>query len=186
VVNARNLGPEDIRRLCAGDPEAQRNFSEYFGRLLRIKVRVRSPGRNAQYVEDVVQETFARAFTALRDGRLQQLSSFGAFVNGVCENVSREFERVEGRLKSVEAPEEVAAADNPEEEAMAHERVARAEEVLRTLPPRDQQILRLLLVDEVDKDEICRRFGVTRDHLRVIVHRAKERFLDHRERALSA
>jgi hypothetical protein len=33
----------------------------------------------------------------------------------------------------------------------------------------------MVFYDEVDRDEICRRFGVAREYLRVLVHRAKSR-----------
>jgi RNA polymerase sigma-70 factor (ECF subfamily) len=168
--------PDQLERLCAGEPAAQRSVSEHFGRLLRLKVRLHSRGRDRGYVEDVVQETFARVFRAVRDGKVQHLARFGAFVHGVCDNVLHEFERADARLRPVENVPEAAAPDDPEADSIAREAFARAEEVLRTLPERDRQILRLLLVEEADKDEICQRFGVNRDHLRVIVHRAKERF----------
>ncbi len=49
-------------------------------------------------------------------------------------------------------------------------------EVLAQLPERDQAILRAIFLDEMNKDEVCKRFGVGRDYLRVLVHRAKEKF----------
>jgi RNA polymerase sigma-70 factor, ECF subfamily len=41
---------------------------------------------------------------------------------------------------------------------------------------RDRELLRAIFLEEGDKDEVCRRFGVDRDYLRVRLHRAKERF----------
>ena len=51
-------------------------------------------------------------------------------------------------------------------------------EALADLPPRDQELLRWLFFEERDKDEICRMMNVDRNHLRVLVHRAKIRFRD--------
>jgi RNA polymerase sigma-70 factor, ECF subfamily len=48
--------------------------------------------------------------------------------------------------------------------------------VLQTLPPRDADLLRAVFLEEGDKDEVCARFGVERDYLRVLLHRAKEKF----------
>jgi RNA polymerase sigma-70 factor (ECF subfamily) len=31
-------------------------------------------------------------------------------------------------------------------------------------------------LEEKDKDEVCRQFGVDRDYLRVLLHRAKDKF----------
>ena len=51
-------------------------------------------------------------------------------------------------------------------------------EALGELPPKDQELLRWLFFEERDKDEICRLMNVDRNHLRVLVHRAKNRFRD--------
>ena len=36
--------------------------------------------------------------------------------------------------------------------------------------------MRALFFEEKDKDEICKDFGVDRDYLRVLLHRAKQSF----------
>jgi len=48
--------------------------------------------------------------------------------------------------------------------------------VLRQLPAKDKRLLRALFLEEKEKDEICREFGVDRDYFRVLLHRAKESF----------
>ncbi len=48
---------------------------------------------------------------------------------------------------------------------------------------KDQQILRAVFLEEVDKTEICKRFNVDRDYLRVLVHRAKIRFREAMEKS---
>ncbi len=48
--------------------------------------------------------------------------------------------------------------------------------VLAQLPERDQAILKAVFLEEVAKDEVCQRFGVGRDYLRVLLHRAKGKF----------
>jgi RNA polymerase sigma-70 factor, ECF subfamily len=37
-------------------------------------------------------------------------------------------------------------------------------------------LLQSVLLDERDKDEVCAELGLTRDYLRVLVHRAKQSF----------
>jgi RNA polymerase sigma-70 factor (ECF subfamily) len=44
------------------------------------------------------------------------------------------------------------------------------------LPERDRRLLREVFLEERDKDEVCRDFGVDRDYLRVLLHRAKQSF----------
>jgi len=41
---------------------------------------------------------------------------------------------------------------------------------------RDRELLRAIFLEEKEKDEICREFGVGREYLRVLLHRAKECF----------
>ena len=49
-------------------------------------------------------------------------------------------------------------------------------EILLDLPPRDRSLLHAVFLDERDRDEVCREFGVDRDYLRVLLHRAKQEF----------
>jgi RNA polymerase sigma-70 factor (ECF subfamily) len=49
-------------------------------------------------------------------------------------------------------------------------------EILADMKERDRELLRALFLEEREKDEICREFGVGREYLRVLLHRAKECF----------
>ena len=48
--------------------------------------------------------------------------------------------------------------------------------VLAEMNPRDRDLLRAIFLDEKDKQEVCVQLGIARPHLRVLLHRAKERF----------
>jgi RNA polymerase sigma-70 factor, ECF subfamily len=167
-----------VRRLTAGDAQAERELVAHFGPLLRLKVRMRSGATaRAHLIEDVVQETFARVFTALRERRIDEPERVGAFVNRVCENVLHELQRSRARFAPLDsAAPEPRSENDPEASAASRECGAVASAVLVELGSRDREIFRAVLVEEEDKDSVCRRFHVTRDHLRVLVHRAKERF----------
>jgi len=49
-------------------------------------------------------------------------------------------------------------------------------EILLELAPRDRSLLKAIFLDERDRDEVCQEFGVDRDYLRVLLHRAKQEF----------
>ena len=73
--------------------------------------------------------------------------------------------------------------DEPESDEPSVEwRVLKAEErikvreAIEALPPRDRDLIRWLFFDERDKDDVCRELNVDREYLRVLFHRAKERF----------
>ena len=72
--------------------------------------------------------------------------------------------------------------DRVSEEISADSALAGEEErkqvrsVLSELPEKDRKILRWLFFEERDKGEVCRVLQVDREYLRVLVHRAKQRF----------
>jgi RNA polymerase sigma-70 factor (ECF subfamily) len=49
-------------------------------------------------------------------------------------------------------------------------------EVLKSLPEREQLLLKWLFFDERDKNDICRELQIDRGYLRVLLHRAKAHF----------
>jgi RNA polymerase sigma-70 factor (ECF subfamily) len=49
-------------------------------------------------------------------------------------------------------------------------------EILLDLPARDRALLKAVFLDERDREEVCGKFGVDRDYLRVLLHRAKQEF----------
>ena len=49
-------------------------------------------------------------------------------------------------------------------------------EILEEMPERDRRLLREVFLEERDKDEVCTNFGVDREYLRVLLHRAKQSF----------
>jgi RNA polymerase sigma-70 factor (ECF subfamily) len=44
------------------------------------------------------------------------------------------------------------------------------------MPPRDRDLLKAVFLDEKERDEVCREFGVDREYLRVLLFRAKQEF----------
>ena len=85
-----------VRRLTDGDSVAGDHFASYFGNVLFLKLRVRL--RSAHLIEDIRQETLMRVLLILRQGAgVERPERFGAFVNGVCNNVVRELCRLDDR-----------------------------------------------------------------------------------------
>ncbi len=167
---------EYISRLTRGDAETERHFSLYFGDLLLIKLRARV--RSPQLIEDARQETFLRVLNVLRNkGGIQHPERLGAFVNSVCENVLLELFRSAGRLQQMpeNAAEPVDEGANAESSFVSSERKAAVRQVLEKLADTDRRILRMLFLEERDKDEICRELRIDRDYLRVRLHRALAR-----------
>jgi len=166
-----------VERLQAGDFRTQEHFVAYFSELIQLKLRSRL--NSPQAIEDVRQETFARVFTALRDGRIRQPDRLGAFVNSMCNNVLLEHYRLSSRHDSLDEEEQPEIADAKVDVlgALANKQMAeKVREILDEMPERDRRLLREVFLEERDKDEVCKDFGVDREYLRVLLHRAKQVF----------
>jgi RNA polymerase sigma-70 factor (ECF subfamily) len=167
-----------VENLCAGDFATQEHFVRYFTELLHLKLRSRL--RSPQAIEDVRQETFARVFTSLRKGgALRQPDRLGAFVNTVCNNVLFEHYRASSRSDSLDdegQPELPATGMDALGLVAAQQLRTKVREVLVDMPPRDRDVLKAVFLEEKDRDEVCREFGVDREYLRVLLFRAKQEF----------
>jgi RNA polymerase sigma factor (sigma-70 family) len=165
-----------IERLVAGDAEIERHFTDYFGRLLSIKLRSRL--RSPALIEDAKQETFLRVLTTLKKkGGLAAAGSLGAFVNSVCNNVLFETYRAGSRATPLEDDyDEPEQRDGADVQMMAAEEREQVRRALDTLPEREKTLLTWLFFDERDKDDICRDMKIDRNYLRVLLHRAKIQF----------
>jgi RNA polymerase sigma-70 factor (ECF subfamily) len=152
-----------LERLQRGDAGTERHFAAYFGELIQLKLRSRLSSKEA----------------VAKDG-IRQPERLGALVNSVCNHVLLEHYRAHRTADS--------SLDEETERAFADERISvsglfevdETERVVRTilrdLPERDRRLLQAVLLEERDKDEVCAELGLSRDHLRVLVHRAKQSF----------
>jgi len=168
-----------VDRLRDGESATEAHFGSYFGLILGMILRARylSPER----VDDIRQETLTRVIAILRrDGGIRQPERFGAFVNSICMNVLRENRRDLYRTQALQ-PDHL---DSPgpdrvldiERSLISREIKEKVREILAEMKERDRNLLRALFLEERGKDEICRQFGVDREYLRVLLHRAKGRF----------
>ncbi len=166
-----------LERLRSEDASTEGHFVAYFGELLKIKLRARMlpPDR----VNDVSQETFLRVFKAVRkEDAIREPDRLGAFVNSICDNVLREKQRNSFRDQPVEDCHFEIQDKKVDLEGMldAKRLKERIRQILRQMPKRDRDVLQAIFLEEKEKDEVCREFDVDRGYLRVIVHRAKDRF----------
>ena len=166
-----------VDRLRDGDPSTEQHFVSYFGQLLGIMLRARylSPER----IDDVRQETFRRVIATLRrDSGVRQPERFGAFVNSICKNVLRENSRDWNRTQTLqedhlELPDKIV---DLERGLISAETAKKVREILSEMKPRDRNLLAAIFLEEKDKDEVCQEFGLDREYLRVLLHRAKQSF----------
>ncbi len=168
-----------LERLQDGDARTAQHFTAYFSELIQLKLRSRLRSREA--IEDVRQETFVRVLALVRakDG-VRKPERLGALVNSVCNHVLMEHYRTHRGTDSNidEQPEAalIAAGVSASGLVEVDDDARTVRKILGDLSERDRRLLQSVLIEERDKDEVCAELGLSRDHLRVLMHRAKQSF----------
>jgi RNA polymerase sigma-70 factor (ECF subfamily) len=176
-MNRSPFDTEYLIRLREGDAETERHFVLHFSNAIRLSLRYRL--RSWQLIDDIQRETFLRVLNFLRsDKSMDHPERLGAYVHSVSINVMMELLRASARHPATpeDAHQYVERRVNPESEVATRERKDVLRNVLEELQEKDRNILRTVFLEDIDKDEVCKRFDVSRDYLRILVHRAKVRF----------
>ena len=166
---------ELVEHARAGDADAFRRIVErHSRRLFRSAYRLTG---NEQHAEDVVQETFLKAFRNLRrfDGR----SQFSTWLHRIAINSSMDLMRKESRRSAREQAEDVtdlanlATGQPPPDRLAASSEVGRAvEKVLRGLSPTERTAFVLRHFDGYTSVEIGQMLGMRGGATRNAVFRA--------------
>lgn len=177
TVQFQTFDEDYLRRLRDGDSQVEQHFAGYFGELIQLKLRRRVHTRQMQ--EDIRQETLFRVLKTLRnpDG-LHDARKLGAFVSAVCNHVTSEFTRMENRYEPSDRDfdDRAGASKDPDAALINEQRQRQVKKILDKLDERDRKLLRAVFLDELTSPEVCRRFDVQPDYLRVLIFRAKARF----------
>jgi len=178
-------GPSDVELVSevrAGQEDA---FEELFRRHRRRVALIASRFfRHREQIEEVVQESFAKAFFALGEFSNRQAESFGAWLSRIAFNVCYdELRRLKRRPESSlnELNEDEAAwlrerarsaseARGVESDAASRELVAK---LLARLSPEDRLVLVMLDVEGLSTAEIAGVTGWSVSKVKVRAHRAR-------------
>jgi RNA polymerase sigma-70 factor (ECF subfamily) len=148
------------------------HYEQYFKLFLALKLSGRIPPGD---IDDVIQEVHLRVYAALRgDHGPRDGHKFGSYVNSICNNVVRERGRRDHHDEEI--VDDIPSLFDLLGDIVTKETQEHVQRTLASLGTRDAEILRAVFIDELDKDEICRRFAVDRNYLRVLVYRALEKF----------
>jgi RNA polymerase sigma-70 factor (ECF subfamily) len=163
-----------VHSLRQGDPSAEEHFVSHFSPMLLRKLRKHL--RSSELAHDLRQETFLRVLTILRSNHsIREPERFEYFVLGVCNNVLHENYRQQKKLIPLGPELEIASnAPGPDRCAMAAETADHVQKMLFGLSPRVRAILKAAFLEERNRDEICAKFGVNHNQLRVLICRAKK------------
>ncbi|HEY4677645.1 MAG TPA: sigma-70 family RNA polymerase sigma factor [Candidatus Angelobacter sp.] len=163
-----------VHSLRQGDPSTEEHFVSHFSPILLRKLRKQL--HSTELAHDLRQETFLRVLQVLRsDHSIREPERFEFFVLGVCNNVLHETYRQKKKIVCLDLELEIASnAPSPDTCAMAAETTDQVQKMLSGLTPRIRAILKAVLLEEQDRDQICLKFGVNRNHLRLLICRAKK------------
>src|SRR5712691_1259096 len=160
----------------AGDEQAA---AELVGRHARPLARfLAGAGAPEADVDDLVQETFIRAFRAV--DRFRGHCLFRTWLLTIGGNVLKDAVRRAKRAKVVPLDEDVRASDgDPHEQAVASEVEGRLQEGLRRLPPMQRDVFLLRAQQGLEYEEIAAALGTTPGAARVHYHHAVKRLKEH-------
>lgn len=166
-----------LKRLREHHPETEQHFVTHFSTVIWFRLRRRL--RSTELMADIRQETFLRVARFLYSGgQLDKPESLGAYVLSVSNNVMMEFLRGDARHPLIQESDAELIDGNLdiEKELVTEERKQAVTAVLAQLPEKDRRILTMVFLDEADRDEVCQAFHVENEYLRVLLHRAKQKF----------
>jgi len=163
-----------LHSLRQGDPSTEEHFVSHFNPILLKKLRKNL--RSADLVHDLRQETFLRVLTLLRSEQgVRHPERFEILVLAVCNNVLLETYREQKRMVQMEPEFDLAShAPSPAARVMSDETGDHVRKLLARMKPEVRAILQAAFLEEQDRDEICQRFGVSRNYLRLLLYRAKK------------
>jgi RNA polymerase sigma factor (sigma-70 family) len=163
-----------VHSLRQRDPTTEEHFVSHFSPILLKKLRKNL--HSTELAHDLRQETFLRVLTVLRsDHSIREPEHLEFFVLGVCKNVLHETYRQNKRIVHLDPELEIASnAPSPDTCAMAAETANQLQKMLSNLSPRMRAIMKAALLEEQDRDQICMKFGINRNHLRLLICRAKK------------
>lgn len=147
----------------------ERVYRDTYGRITAYAARrCRSP----QDAADVVAETFTIAWRRVRD--LPAGEQALLWLYGVARKVLANHFRGEVRRQSLSVELDTELADLYADPASMELRLIG--QVFRTLPEGDRELLSLVAWEGLEREEIATVLGLTRNAVRVRLHRARRRF----------
>jgi RNA polymerase sigma-70 factor (ECF subfamily) len=179
---------ELVSRIRAGDPHAEAELVERYGR--GVMMILRRAARNAAVSDDLYQDTFRIALEKVRQGDLRESDKLSGFICSVARNLVIEYFRRTVRQESLT---EIAEAERPHysapdqlEALLQQEKAAIVRKVIDELPTdRDRHVLFRFYILEEAKETICASLGLTSIHFNRVLHRARERYKELYEKAVS-
>ena len=149
-------------------------YEKYSARVYYLALK---ETRSQHDAEDVRAETFLRVLQAIRGNRIRSAEALGSFVLGITHNVLREL-YAKRRQSGTAIPAEEAQLTIPSHEQVYLDQEVRLaiQRTIGRLKPREQQVLRLLIYEELPSEEVARRVAIAPERVRLVKSRALKHF----------
>lgn len=144
-----------------------------------------------QDLDDRVHDTFLTIVKSIQNGGLREPERLLGFVRTIVRRQIAAYieESVLARREHAELEVGGRVADHrhdPEQQMMREQRVQLMLQVLRSISPRDREILTRFYLYEQTQEQICEEMGLTDTQFRLLKSRAKARFAELGRRRLIA
>jgi len=178
-----------LEKARTGDEEALSRAFEQYRRRLGVLIHFKLSPRPREFsdVEDIVQETYLRAFRGIDGFTYQSPGSFLRWLSSIADHVILDRARYQsaGRRTGQEVP--LRSASNPDGPEPADTRTpsrlfAQQEAVERilvrlgSLPEDYRQAILMAKIEGLSTAEMAERLGKTREAVSLLVYRAVKRF----------
>ncbi len=171
---AQDRTQELVHRAQCGDRETFGELFEAHRRRLLARIAART-GRRLQGVldpEDVLQDTFLRAFETVRLFTPRGEDSFFRWLAAIAEHLLLNASRKRRPDPLVVQPEPLASGASPSKALRREERFDRLDEALRGLPEDRRRAVLMARIEGLNAREIARRMGRSEQAVRQLLARA--------------
>ena len=152
------VGPDELARFRAGDPEAVRAvFREYGGLVFTVALRTLG---SRQLAEEATQETFVKAWRAA--GSFDVTREIGPWLATIARRAAIDLHRREARRPVAELDDttaDPAVVDLPPGVDRAYD-VWAVRQAIDALPPDEREVVRLQHLEELTQAEVAERLGI--------------------------
>ena len=178
-----------IQRVKAGDQDAFTSlFDRYYRRLaVLIHYKLSDKLRGTMEVDDLLQETFLRAFRDIEHFSYRAPGSFLRWLASIADHVVIDAARTQGRLRRAGMPVRFRSASNPGGpeplDTKTPSRILAQQEAidgllarLDALTDEYRQVILMAKMEGLSTQEMSQRLGRTREATSLLLHRALKRF----------
>jgi RNA polymerase sigma-70 factor (ECF subfamily) len=172
--------PSDlVARIIAGDRQAEEALIRRYHQAVKIIID-RVTGYHPAS-EDLCQETFKAVWQNIRHGKLEHPERLSGYIRETARRIA--IHHV-GHIHAEPPMGPATAEDIPDPAPNQLDRILQQEEsefawqVLQELKPREREVLIRFYIAGEEKERICADLGIANQNFNVVIHRARERFIE--------